>query len=169
MLTLPQVIAFGITSPYSAEYPLKMSPSESKIIPIYLQNMVGEKDILLQGEIISGQDIAKLNEKEIIIPFGRKDLTANIEIKIPKTAKHNDKYQITLLFKEISSNQGMIAINNGIAASFPIIIEDSEIKSSPASSAKIIVSIILILIIAIIVITITLILTIRKHKQNIFK
>jgi heme/copper-type cytochrome/quinol oxidase subunit 4 len=136
----PLALAFGATAPYWSERPLIMPPKESKTIPIILQNMVGEKDIILKAEITSGNEIATLEnpDKEYTVPFGRKDIKANLKIEIPENPKKN-KYQITLFFKQISENKKeMLQMSGGVTVSFPLIIDNSQtskekITTSPAS------------------------------------
>ena len=168
---LPLINAFGATAPYWEDRPLIMTPGETKSFPIILQNMVGEKDITLKAEITSGKEIASLIDSNLNykVPFERKDIEANLKIEIPEKAKNNQEYEVKILFKQTSTEEGMLKITGGVTSSFPVIVkeisENPEIKTK-SSSAKIILTLsILVIIIAIIIITIILITTIRKNKN----
>ena len=47
------VFAFGVSSPYWDENPLYLKPGETKEVTMILQNMVGEDDIKMTGELNS--------------------------------------------------------------------------------------------------------------------
>ncbi len=171
-----QVSAFGATPPYWNDRPLILSPGEEKIVPIILQNMVGNEDIILKTEILSGKEIASFidsNENQYTVPLGKKDVRANLKIQIPKTAKKGDKYQVALTFKNVPKDkEKMLQLTNAVTASFPVIIEASsqEFQESPKQSKNkpILFSIILVILIAIILVIVMLILIIRNNKSKDF-
>ena len=146
-------MAFGVTPPYWKDRPLTISPGEEKIVPIILQNMAGEKDIILKAEIISGKEIAEILEaKEYLVPLRRNDVKVEVRIKIPEKTK-DGKYTLSISFTEIPRNEGeMLQISGSTIASFPIIVQKDEQKSLKSIflvSAFILIILILILIISI--------------------
>ncbi len=181
LLLINFACAFGATPPYWKDRPLIMVPGETKEVPIILQNMVGGKDLTLRAEIINGSEIATLENQNYPVPFGRNDIKANLKIKIPNNTKVNDKYQLTILFEQVSQDEGkMLQLSTGITASFPVIIsgeeikqkpveekQPSEISESPKSTAKIFSTIIISIIAMIIIILIFIIsLLIKNHKYR---
>lgn len=170
----PIVSAFGATAPYWENNPLIMLPGETQEFPIILQNMVGEKDIILKGEIISGSEIAALTPNSIYsVLFGKEDIKANLKVEIPKNAKKGDEYTISVSFKQIpGEKEEMLQVVSEISVSFPVIIE-KEISKSPqqteltSTSLKYFLNIILtfmtILIISIIILVFFLI---KRQNQN---
>ena len=152
-LLIPSSIAFGVTPPYWKDRPLTISPGEEKIVPIILQNMVGERDVILKAEIISGKEIAEiLYPKEYLVPLGRNDIKLNVKIKIPEKTKEN-KYTISISFTEIQKDEGkMLQIAGSTLVSFPILVQKDEQKSSKSIflvSAFILIILILALIVLI--------------------
>ena len=101
----PLVNAFGATAPYWKEKPLILAQGETKTFPIMLQNMVGEKDITLKAELISGKEIAALEDpdKSYLVSFGKKDVPINLKIQIPENDEIGKNYTIAIFFKQISS------------------------------------------------------------------
>ena len=97
------VYAFGVTSFYWDKKPLYLNPGESREIQAFgLQNMVGEKDMTISVEQVSGLEIAKIIDKSLNyeVPFGSKDVYINMKITIPSDAKIGQVYGVGLRFKE---------------------------------------------------------------------
>src|SRR3989344_5372670 len=130
------VNAFGASSPYFNNNPLILSPGESKDIEIYLQNMVGKKDI-----------------------------KANLKITIPKEAKDGDKYTISINFKEKKSEkQELLQITGGVTTSFPIIIKELQKSPKETSTKTFFYLIISTLILSIIIVIVLLIKSVKSRK-----
>lgn len=161
MLLIPFSMAFGVTPPYWKDRPLTISPGEEKIVPIILQNMAGERDIILKAEIISGKEIAEiLDSKEYLVPLRKNDIKANIKIKIPEKTKE-DKYIVSISFTEIPKDEGkMLQIAGSTIISFPVLVQKNEQKSS--KSIFLVSAFILIILIIISIISIFLIKAKRK-------
>lgn len=161
ILIIPSSIAFGVTPPYWKDRPLTISPGEEKIVPIILQNMIGERDVILKAEIISGKEIAEiLDPKEYLVPLGKNDIKANIKIKIPEKTKEN-KYILSISFTEIPKDEGkMLQIAGSALVSFPVLVQKDEQKSS--KSVFLVSAFVLIILIIISIISIFLIKTKRK-------
>src|SRR3989338_8554960 len=136
ILTISTANAFGATAPYWSERPLIMSPGETKTLSIMLQNMVRENDIALKGEITSEFNIASFTDNSQIyhVPFGKENIKADIEVKIPINAKKGDKYKISFVFTEIKSGDNeMLKISSGSGNSFNVVIDSEEnLKESPS-------------------------------------
>ncbi len=163
MILLNLTMAFGATPPYWKDHPLIMSPGEEKIIPIILQNMVGDKDATLRVKIIQGKEIAEiLDPKEYLVPLGRNDIEVNLRVFIPKDAKNNKQYAISLSFTEIPKDEGkMLQLSSAVTTSFPVIIREQEVKKQ---FSTLLISIILVIITTILILIVTLSL-IRKKKS----
>jgi len=161
------VNAFGASSPYFNNNPLILSPGESKDIEIYLQNMVGDKDITLQAEILLGKEIASFldTSPNYLISFGKKDIKANLKITIPKEAKDGDKYTISINFKEKKSEkQELLQITGGVTTSFPIIIKELQKSPKETSTKTFFYLIISTLILSIIIVIVLLIKSVKSRK-----
>ena len=97
------VYAFGVTSFYWDKKPLYLNPGESREIQAFgLQNMVGEKDMTISVEQVSGLEIAEIIDKSLNykIPYGSKDVYINMRVTIPSDAKIGQVYSVGLRFRE---------------------------------------------------------------------
>ena len=166
ILSLSLTTAFGVTPIYWKDRPLIMSPGETKVVQIILQNMVGERDVTLKAELIQGKEIAELiDKKEYLIPLGKDDIKANLKISISKNTKNNDKYTVSISFTEIPGDKGkMLQIAGSAIATFPIIIEEREAKKQ--SSALLISVITFITLTTLIILLITSILMIKRKEKS---
>ena len=95
--------AFGVTAFYWDKKPLYLNPGESREIQAFgLQNMVGEKDMTINVEQISGSEIAEITDKSLYynVPYGSKDVYIGMMVTIPPDAKIGQVYSVGLRFKE---------------------------------------------------------------------
>ena len=167
ILLIPSSIAFGATPPYWKDRPLTISPGEEKIVPIVLQNMIGERDVILKAEIISGKEIAEiLDSKEYLVPLGRNDIKLNIKIKIPEKTK-KDKYIVSISFTEIPKDEGkMLQIAGSTLVSFPVLMQNPQEKRqiSKSQSPFLLILIITTLITLILIVALSIYL-VKKRKS----
>lgn len=129
------VFAFGVSSPYWDENPLYLMPGETKEVTMVLQNMVGEDNIKMTGELNSGSEIAVLINPGIIydVPLGSSNVLVNLRITVPEDAKPGKEWQVGVLFKTIADNTGGVGISGGISKGFKVIVKEEQEVSSEAS------------------------------------
>jgi len=100
--------AFGVTAFYWDKKPLYLNPGESREIQAFgLQNMVGEKDMTIRVEQISGFEIAQIIDKSLNykIPYGSKDVYINMKITIPPEDEIGQVYSVGLRFRETAGEK----------------------------------------------------------------
>ena len=134
VILLPLISSSGVATPYWDENPLKMAPGESATVTLSLQNMVGGEDINVEIDLIKGSEIARLvdNKQIYTVPFGRKDIPINIELKIPENPQR--EYEVDFIVKTINSPDGkQVQLSTGLEKVFKIIVKDGV---RPAETAK---------------------------------
>lgn len=97
------IFAFAVSSQYSKTSPLEMYTGETKTITVDLQNMPGPDDILAQGSITEGSEIARLLETEYEIPVGSR-IPIEIRIEIPKETTQTE-YLVKISFNPTSGTE----------------------------------------------------------------
>ncbi|MBA3064798.1 hypothetical protein FP803_05150 [Candidatus Woesearchaeota archaeon] len=131
LLLSPLVSAFGVTAPYWDGNPLIMYPGQTKDFALILQNMVGNEDMVLKAELVSGAEIAALvDEKlEYLVPLGRKDIEVNLRVEIPEDAPLDKEYTIGVSFKQILEDEGkMVQMAGEVGKNIPVIVKsESEV------------------------------------------
>ena len=162
LLIIPLINAFGVTTHYWLEdNPLIINPGETIETDVVLQNMVGDEDIILLGEIIGGSEIATIIDQntEYLVPIGSKNIKVNIKITIPENTPLRSKYDVTIQFKQIQEKEGqMVQMAGAVTTSIPVLVgvhEEEEIietvsKSPILTTANLIISAIIIVILIII-------------------
>jgi len=130
LLLSPLVSAFGATTPYWDDNPLIMYPGQTKDFALILQNMVGNEDIVLKAELVSGVDIAALVDEELeyLVPFGRKDIEVNLRVKIPEGVPLDKEYTIGVSFKQVLEDEGkMVQMASEVITNIPVIVKSEEV------------------------------------------
>ncbi len=113
------VSAFGVASPYWGDNPLKMEAGSTEIVPLNLQNMVGDKDVTLKAEIIEGAEIATLQEDTYTVLAGTSDTIVPLKIKLPKDSSGAN---VVVEFKSFNTEDtGMVALGTGMVVGFEIL------------------------------------------------
>ena len=126
---IPLISTFGVSTPYYDNNPLIMDKGETKIVNLNLQNMVGEDDVSVLAELISGSEIASLGETQFDVKIGTHDTYAPIEIKIPRDFPEGTTNRISVQFKTLSKQgEGMVAIGTGMTISFDVITSGETAK-----------------------------------------
>ena len=165
----------AVTTQYSNNYPLQLSPGESIETFFKIQNEFeeGGQDLII--EVIPGEsNIAVFTNNELIydIPSGE-SISIPIKITIPKEGAEGTKYTVSALFKSIpSEKEGTVGFVINIGKSFPVIVlaspEERAIEEVPSDKTKqgfLIWIILIILMITIIMVVVILILyTLKKNK-----
>ncbi|MEM4703050.1 MAG: hypothetical protein QXP53_01010 [Candidatus Pacearchaeota archaeon] len=168
ILTLSNVSAFGITSPYWKERPLELAPGEIATVTLQLQNMVGNENLRVRAEIINGTEIAEIIDpnKEYYVPLGVKNVTVNIRIIIPTSAPEGKEYTIGVAFTTIKpSRTGGVEVGTSIEKYFPVIIK-TPTQPAPVQEKKFPTLLIVVITIVIIVIIFIIWLLTRKKKET---
>ena len=164
VITLLSLIsASGVASPYWSDNPLVLTPGETRLVNLTLQNMVGNDNITFEAKISSEEDIAMLinnnNEINYLVPIGIKNVPVTIRIQIPSDAKIGKEYKVNVLFNEISTSQeGMLHVTSSVSTSFPV--EIIGVSKNPSSY------LVWILIGAISLVTIVIIFLKKKNKKS---
>jgi len=131
LLLSPLVSAFGVTAPYWDDNPLIMYPGQTRDFALTLQNMVGNEDMVLKAELVTGAEIATLVDEELeyLVPFGRKDIKVNLRVEIPEDAPFDKEYSIGVSFKQILEDEGkMVQMAGGVGKYVPVIVKsESEV------------------------------------------
>ena len=139
LISLSSVNAFGVALPYwdSPDWtPLKLSPGESKIVVLTLQNTEPED---MTVEATTNSPIAKITGSSIFsVPSGEVNEPAKIKVEIPEDAKVGTRYKIYTTFQQVTSGEGgMLRLSGALTTNFPVEVvgeEESELYvSSPES------------------------------------
>ncbi len=132
------VNAFGVSTAYWDDNPLKIAPGESKIVVLGLQNKVGTEDVTLKAKLTSdGEGIATLTDAnlEYFVPLGGGN-SVTIQIEVPEDADKGITHTITVSFTQVASGEGgMVRLTGGIVSKFPVEIvgeEESELYDPEA-------------------------------------
>lgn len=133
LLLIPFAAAFGISSPYHKSNPLIMYPGETREFSLGLQNMVGGEDMLIEVEIIGGNEIASITDgsNRYQVPFGSSNVPVNLKVVIPADFEVGQEASINVAIKTIPSTEGqMVQIGSSLVKSIPVLIK-TESESSP--------------------------------------
>ena len=162
------VKAFAITAPYWSTNPMILDPGQSKTIGFGLQNMVGEEDITLIGEITQGSDMAEVVDEinEYFVPFGSKDeVIVHVKVTMPEDAQIGEEYTIALTLTTVTPGEkGGVTLGASIVKEVPVIA--GSVIPTTEGALEWNTTTILALVVAIIVILIILWLIIRKRKTE---
>jgi len=116
------VSAFGVGSAYHKEYPLKISPGETKEVIFNLQNPVGT-DITARPSLTKGSEIMQLTDsKDIAVPVGS-SIDVKAMVSIPSDTKIGDIYPVEITFTTVTrSESGAFALGSSVGRDFNVII-----------------------------------------------
>ena len=131
------VAAVGISTPYWKENPLVMQPGELKDVVLNLQNMVGDKDVILRATLEEGSEIAEITDTntDYLVPSKTADTNVHVRIKIPSDAQAGDLYKLRFSFTTVTSGEsGAVALGLSIDKSFDVIVEEIREPEKPAFS-----------------------------------
>jgi hypothetical protein len=127
ILAVEGVFAYGVSSQYTEDFPLQMSPGETKDIHVVLQNRGGAtSDMIATGKIQEGADIAKLTglKKEYLVPAGD-EIKVNIQVSIPKEVEIGRNYDIIINFDFSGSSaetEGPLGIGSIVEETIPVLV-----------------------------------------------
>jgi len=129
---LPLINAVGVNSDYFSKNPITAYPGETKDVVFgRLQNMVGEKDLILKAEIIEGNEIATILDKnaEYSVPFGQSDIPVNIHLAIPSTVPVGTNYNINIRFLEYNSfwKHWTVSLSSSTSIRIPVVVVEKPL------------------------------------------
>jgi len=123
------VVAFGVAAPYWSENPLILQPGESATIALSLQNMVGDRDLTLRAELVTGAAIATLLDSDLDyeVPAGSNNIPVRIRIDVPADAELGSEFPVSISFTEVSDGTGgTVKLTGKIGKSFRVIAGEPE-------------------------------------------
>ncbi len=123
LLLLPLASAFGVTTPYWDTKPLTMYPGATTEVNLFLQNMVGDKDITLRASIAEGEEIATLMDENLdySIPFRTKEVVVKLKISVPEGMLPGEKQKVAVSFTQILEEEGkMVQMSGAVKTYLPV-------------------------------------------------
>lgn len=167
--------AFGVSTAYWDDNPLKLAPGESKVVTLILQNKVGSENVTLRAELTNdGDGIATLTDENLdyFVLLGT-SAEVHVKIEIPEDSVIRGVHQVTISFIQVASGEGgMVRVAGGFISKLPVEIVGSEesdiyVKPVPETEKELFSANFLIILIVLIaaVIAIIVFLTIRKNKK----
>lgn len=157
------VMAFGVSSPYWNDNPLRMFPGETKEISFNLQNCPSLLEICDKSDeqvviiLEQGDEIASIiSGTNYDLPYGSSDQYLRLKIEIPNNAQLGEKYNIVVSATSIPKAEGgNVELGTRYNIDFPVIVgekfsiplpvSDEESERSAVGFIFVIVIIILIL------------------------
>lgn len=163
VLLIGSISAFAVSSKYWEEYPLQISPGETKDVKIVLQNMAGQpNNVTVKGVITKGSEIAKLIDEDKIysVPFGQKtELILRVSIPTEMPIGSNVDNIVLSFTTMIKDETGTFGFSNSVEKIIPVkIIEQPKIVTKPEREINpwtYLIGIIILIILIIIIIRIT--------------
>ena len=134
LVSTSNVIAFGISSPYWKNHPLKMYPGETKEVLFNLQNCPSlseqcqRKDVNVLVNFDADNEIAQLlSGTTYQIPFGTADTYIKLKVSIPEDAEigntYNIKFSVSSAPEKIVTNI-QLGIEYGVE--FPVLVTEKS-------------------------------------------
>ncbi len=120
LFVIPMMPAIGVANSYWDDKPLKLSPGESTIISLRLQN---EETTPIMMEVKLNSEIASLlvDGTTYEVPADKASLPVYIKVSIPKNAEVGTKYTIIASFKKVSGGEGgAVSVAQGITSKVPV-------------------------------------------------
>lgn len=131
------VSSAGVTLPNWEDNPATVNAGQNGEITLYLQNMVGEQDLVFEISYKRNDgDITWLDDTEYDVPVGRNDVPVGLNYKIPDDAQIGSEYLVTLSFRSRSPNiYGGIETGVGMTRSIPFVVVPETVQQSPGAGA----------------------------------
>ena len=123
---VPAVSAFGVSASYWDTRPLTLSRGETEVVPLGLQNTLGQEPLNLKAELSAGSEIAKIidHSLEYYLPLKSKDeVFVNVKIEVPGDAPIGKEYNVAVTLTTIApGKKGGVGIGMSIVKKFPVIV-----------------------------------------------
>lgn len=125
--------AAGVASQYWEDNPVRVNGGQSGTVSLFLQNMVGEEDLVFAAEFEQNDGgIASLDKTEYEVPAGRKDIEVKLNYNIPQDARPGEKYTVRLLFTTKNPYvEGGIRTGAGMGKIIPFEVVEAPVQASP--------------------------------------
>src|SRR3989339_835888 len=69
LVSLSVVSAFGVSTPYWDENPLRLAPGESMDVELVLQNMAGSDDVKVRARVAVPMNVVDGGTREVVLSF----------------------------------------------------------------------------------------------------
>jgi hypothetical protein len=131
LFLLQYVSAFGVSTIYSNNFPLRLRPGEEKETFFLLSNVIeGDNDVVINVDLVAGGEIAHIvsSTHKYSLSQGT-EAEVPITIKIPRDALPGSEYRVGAIFKPAPMGQGVgnVQFLVNIGKSFPVkIIRNDE-------------------------------------------
>lgn len=132
LLSFAVVSAFGVSTPYWDENPLRLAPGESTVVQMVLQNRAGNAgDTTLRAKIIDdGYGIATLADENLdyFVPFGSDNVIVNVNVTVSQDVARGGIRDVVVSFTQIdtTSGNGMVSVSGGFTSKFPVFVVAPE-------------------------------------------
>jgi len=147
VLLISLTSAFGVSSPYWEENPLVVERGGTETVNINIQNMVGDKDIKVKAELLSGSEITSLEEDTFLVQAGTSDTLVPLIVKMPKDAVPGENNSIKVEFKTIQEDAKGISMGTGMTVAFNVIAGEAVAETSSKTITVVIIAAIVLIII----------------------
>lgn len=128
---LSMVSAFGVSTPYWDENPLRLAPGESMDVELNLQNMAGNAgDTTLRAEMTdNGGGVATLMDSNLdyFVPFGSDDIIMKVRVSVPFDVAQGGVRDVVISFTQVAAEEaGMVSVSGGFTTKFPVFVVTSS-------------------------------------------
>jgi hypothetical protein len=121
------VFAFGVASLYHRNNPLIMEKGETVTVQLNLQNMRAVSDVNAILEILEGEEIATLPQKEILVKANTSDTIAPLIITLPQDAKDSYNVRVRIRNTPDGASHG-VSMGVGMVVGFDVLIAEQPAK-----------------------------------------
>lgn len=172
------VMAFGVSSPYWNDNPLRMFPGETKEISFNLQNCPSLLEICDKSDenvvvaLEQGEEIATITSgNSYELPYGSSDQYLRLKVEIPKNTDLGEKYNIVISATSTPKTEGgNVELGIKYSIDFPVVVGEKSSIPLPVSDEETersaIGLIVVIVIIILILLTIVIWLLIRVLRKS---
>lgn len=167
VLLLGMVSAAGVATPYWDGNPLLLSSGQSDTVHLNLQN-TGNESMILNATITSSSNIATLKKTLYTVNSGQTDVDVPVEVSVPKDARLNGTYLVTISFKQVSEGTGMVHVASAFTTSFPVEIvpEEQSVLYNNSGSQGLQSWIVILIVLGILVLLFVLTKVLKKGKKS---
>ncbi len=136
VLSVSVVSALGISLEYTKSNPLQLYPGQSVVVPLNLQNYLGNEDVMVELSIVEGMDIARFSQTEYLLKAGTYDNYANLIVTAPTNALIGAEEIVTVSLTTVNeeNSKEMVSLGSAMEFSFPVQIVAKTEQPAPAIS-----------------------------------
>ena len=156
--------SFAVGSSYWPGNSLEISPGETKIVELKLQNMVGKDNETVRVKLDKGGEVASLEEKDYLVPLGTREIKIPVQVSIPSGTEMGSTHTISISFSSVQGGGGQ-GVSLGVAYSIDF---DAVVKSKvePVQEEKGSNLVIISVLVVVILIVLIGIIIVRKRKKK---